>query len=177
MLQLSLSMQLDPQAYAELHSLRVIDERGVYRCATVHEILSAARAAIELEVPPLTPMDKPGIVKDYFRTKLAGYTHEVFAIIFLDSQHRMIRYEEASHGTLTQASVYPREVIRKALAWNAAALLISHNHPSGIAEPSEADLALTRHLKSALALLDIRLIDHIIVAGDKTMSFAERGQL
>src|SRR3546814_15027882 len=103
--------------------------------------------------------------------------HEVAAVLYLNSQLKVIRYMEMSHGTLTQASVYPREIVKTALRLDAAAIIMSHNHPSGVPEPSEADLALTRHLKHALALVDVRLLDHIIVTGQNTTSLAERGQV
>jgi DNA repair protein RadC len=133
-----------------------------------------------------TTYDTPGC--DYEGTKysvnlrtlipaLTTPEHEVFAMALLDGQFRLIEYGEPFRGTLTQASVYPREVIKMALAANAAAVIIGHNHPSGRLEPSQADLTLTRHLKQALSMVDIRLLDHILVAANKTLSFAERGHL
>ena len=122
-------------------------------------------------------LSSPQAVKDYLRLKLAGKEHEVFMVIFLDAQHRVIGTEELFRGTLTQTSVYPREVVKAALKANACAILLSHNHPSGIAEPSTADQLLTRTLKSALALVDIQVLDHFIVSCGQCMSFAERGLL
>lgn len=119
----------------------------------------------------------PGAVRDYLRLSLAGKEHEVFIVILLDARNRVIRYEELFRGTLTQTSVYPREVVKLALAVNAGAAIFAHNHPSGVAEPSPADELLTRQLKSALALVDVRVLDHFIVAGAESISFAERGLL
>jgi len=116
-------------------------------------------------------------VRDYLRLSLAGREQEVFVVLMLDAQHRVIASEELFRGTLTQTSVYPREVVKCALKHNAAAAIFAHNHPSGVAEPSHADEILTRSLKSALALVDIQVLDHFIVAGSRTMSFAERGLL
>lgn len=117
----------------------------------------------------------PAAVKEYLRAKLAGFEHEVFAVLFLDTQHRLIEYAEMFRGTIDSASVYPRELVKEALRLNAAAVIVSHNHPSGNPEPSGADKVLTQRLKEALALVDVRTLDHIVVAGGSTMSFAERG--
>lgn len=122
-------------------------------------------------------MDSPGAVADYLRLHFRSSQVESFVALYLDSQHRLIAAEELFRGTLGQTSVYPREVVKRALAYNAAALIVSHNHPSGSPEPSRADEFLTATLKSALALVDIRLIDHFVVAGDATVSFAQRGLL
>jgi DNA repair protein RadC len=117
------------------------------------------------------------LVRDYLKLKLGERPHEVFLAIFLDAQNRVITDEELFRGTLTQTSVYPREVVKQALKHNAAAVILAHNHPSGLAEPSHADEALTRALKQALALVDIKVLDHFIVGGGMAMSFAERGLL
>jgi DNA repair protein RadC len=116
-------------------------------------------------------------VRDYLRLALGGRPHEVFVCLFLDAQHRVVRVEELFRGTLAQTSVYPREVVKAALATNAAAVIFAHNHPSGVAQPSQADELLTRQLREALALVDIRVLDHFIVAGNQALSFAERGLL
>ena len=113
----------------------------------------------------------------YFAQRLRGRRQEVFAALFLDTRHRVLGFEELFHGSIDGASVYPRQVVKRALAHNAAALILTHNHPSGVAEPSHADEALTRSLRSALALIDVRVLDHFIVAGSATLSFAERGLL
>jgi DNA repair protein RadC len=122
-------------------------------------------------------LTSPGVVRDYLRLLLDDKEHEVFVCVWLDAQHRVLRAEEVFRGTLTQASVYPREIVKLALARNAAAVVLAHNHPSGVAQPSHADELLTRNLKDALALVDVKVLDHFIVAGGQTISFAERGLL
>jgi len=136
-----------------------------------------ARRALKEEISSRNALSSPRAVRDYLRLALAGREQEVFAVLLLDAQHRVIAYEELFRGTLTQTSVYPREVVKCSLRHNAAAVIFAHNHPSGVAEPSHADEILTRSLKSALALVDIEVLDHFIVAGSRTMSFAERGLL
>ena len=122
-------------------------------------------------------MSSPQAVRDFLHTKLAELEHELFVGLLLDSQHRLIEYLELFRGTLAQTSVYPREVAKAALKSNAAAMIFAHNHPSGVAEPSRADELLTQALKQALALLDVRVLDHFIVAGADVLSFSERGLL
>ena len=120
-------------------------------------------------------MTSPQILRDWLRLYCAGLEHEVFLVLYLDANHRLIEPQELFRGTLTQTSVYPRELVKGALARNAAALAVAHNHPSGQAEPSRADEFLTQTLKSTLSLVDVRIIDHFVVAGDQVVSFAERG--
>jgi len=120
-------------------------------------------------------MTSPQIMRDWLRLYCAGLEHEVFLVLYLDANHRLIEPQELFRGTLTQTSVYPRELVKGALARNAAALAVAHNHPSGQAEPSRADEFLTQTLKSTLSLVDVRIIDHFVVAGDQVVSFAERG--
>jgi DNA repair protein RadC len=122
-------------------------------------------------------LSSPAAVRDYLRLALAGKEHEVFVVVLLDAQNRVISTDELFRGTLTQTSVYPREVVKAALAANAAAVIFAHNHPSGVAEPSHADQLLTQTLKQALALVDIKVLDHFVVAGVAAISFAERGLL
>ena len=122
-------------------------------------------------------LSSPASVRDYLRMTLAGRDYEVFMVLFLDAQNRVLSPEEMFRGTLTQTSVYPREVVKRSLANNAAAVIFAHNHPSGVAEPSRADELLTQSLKQALALVDVRVLDHFVVAGNGVMSFAERGLL
>jgi len=122
-------------------------------------------------------MTSPQVLRDWLRLYCAGMEHEVFLVIYLDAQHRLIEAEELFRGTLTQTSVYPRELVKGALARNAAALALAHNHPSGGTEPSRADELLTQTLKQALILVDVRVIDHFVVAGDQVLSFAECGRL
>ena len=122
-------------------------------------------------------LTSPGSVRDYLRLCFAGQEHESFVVLFLDAQNRLIDAKELFRGTLTQTSVYPREIVKEALRQNAAAVILSHNHPSGVAEPSRADEVLTANLKQALSLVDVKVLDHFIVAGPSTLSFAERGLL
>ena len=121
--------------------------------------------------------DSPDAVKHYLQLHLAYKGHEVFAVLFLDSQHRLLALEEMFRGTLTQTSVYPREVVLRALHHQAAAVVLSHNHPSGNVQPSRADEALTQTLKTTLALIDVRVLDHVIVAPGQALSMAEKGLL
>ena len=122
-----------------------------------------------------TSFNSPNVVKDYLRLVLGGRQQEVFMVLFLDAQHRLIASEEMFHGTLTQTSVYPREVVKRALIHNAAAVMLSHNHPSGMSEPSSSDRMLTDALKQALGLVDVRVLDHIVIGEQEALSFAERG--
>ena len=117
------------------------------------------------------------MVRDFLQVKLGALQHEVFAVLMLDAQHRVIEYVELFRGSVSQTSVYPREVVKESLARNAAALILVHNHPSGLAEPSRADEFLTQTLKTALSLVDVRVLDHMVVAGTDLVSFAERGLL
>ena len=155
--------------------LMVRDGRGRYRPADADQILEAARQVIEQKMQRGAEFTSPVVVKDYLRAKLAGFEHEVFAVLFLDTQDRLIEYAEMFRGTIDSASVNPRELVKEALRLNAAAVIVSHNHPSGNPEPSAADRALTQRLKEALALVDVRTLDHVIVAGSSTTSFAECG--
>jgi len=118
---------------------------------------------------------RPGAVREYLVVRLSGLEHEMFVALWLDAQQRLIAYEELFRGTLMQTSVYPREVVKRALATNACAVIFAHNHPSGVAQPSQADELLTRNLKEALSLVDVRVLDHFVVAGNRALSFAERG--
>ena len=122
-------------------------------------------------------MTSPQAVRDYLRISLMGRGHEVFMVLFLDAQHRLIEAEEMFRGTLTQTSVYPREVVKRCLYFNAAAVLFAHNHPSGVAQPSQSDELLTRSLREALSLIEVKVLDHFVIGGNAVMSFAERGLL
>jgi DNA repair protein RadC len=150
---------------------------GSAKLAQLKAALELARRALKEELSTRDALSSPRAVRDYLRLALSGREQEVFMVMLLDAQHRVIASEELFRGTLTQTSVYPREVVKCALKHNAAAVIFAHNHPSGVAEPSHADEILTRSLKSALALVDIQVLDHFIVAGTRTMSFAERGLL
>ena len=149
-----------PAAYARLQAVRELGKR-----------------MLREDTQRSPPLESPQKVRSYLCMALAEPGHEVFAVLFLDAQHRLIACEEMFRGTLTQTSVYPREVVKQALRHNSAAVILAHNHPSGVAEPSRADEALTRALQSALALVDVRVLDHIVVAGSRSVSFAERGLL
>jgi DNA repair protein RadC len=140
-------------------------------------VLEMARRALREEMRVGDALNSPRAVRDYLQLLLGGRQQEVFVALFLDAQHRVIASEELFHGTLTQTSVYPREVVKRALHHNAAALIFAHNHPSGVAEPSQSDQLLTDALKQALQLVDVRVLDHFIVAGMRGCSFAEKGML
>ncbi len=153
--------------------------RGAFdelRTATAAEIIAAARRAMTRRVRRGMAMDSPRAVREFLTMKLGTLEHETFAVLLLDARHRLIDYVELFRGTIDKASVYPREVVKLALERNAAALVLAHPHPSG-ADPSPADELITRRLKDALALVDVRLLDHIIVAGGDAISFADRGLL
>ena len=150
---------------------------GSAKLAQLQAALELARRALKEEISSRDALSSPRAVRDYLRLALAGREQEVFVVLLLDAQHRVTASEELFRGTLTQTSVYPREVVKCALKHHAAAVIFAHNHPSGVAEPSHADEILTRSLKAALALVDIQVLDHFIVAGSRTMSFAERGLL
>lgn len=140
-------------------------------------IVAAAKEILATRIKHGDALSSPAAVRDYLRLLLHDREHEVFAAVFLDAQHRVLAAEELFRGTLTQTSVYPREVVKSALRHNAAAVILAHNHPSGVAEPSRADEVLTMALKQALALVDVKVLDHFIVAGGSALSFAERGLL
>jgi DNA repair protein RadC len=140
-------------------------------------IVEQALQLLECQVREADTMASPGAVKDFLRLKIADLPHEVFTVLFLDCQNRVIALDQMFRGTLTQTSVYPREVVKAALAHNAAAVILAHNHPSGSAEPSRADEHLTQQLKAALALVDVRVLDHMVVTRAVVLSFAERGLL
>lgn len=158
-------------------SLYVRGRRSRYRPATADQIVEAARQVVDQRMQRGASFKDPSIARAYFRDKLAGLEREVFAAAFLDTRHRLIAFAELFHGTIDGAEVHPREVVRQALLHNAAAVLVAHNHPSGDAEPSAADRAVTIRLKQALAMVDVRLLDHVIVAGAQSLALAERGWL
>lgn len=141
---------------------------------TLKRAMRILEGRMSYKVTP-TGFTSPDLVKNYLKMQLAEKEREVFACLFLDNRHRLIEYKELFYGTLDGASVHPREVVKAALKCNAAALILSHNHPSGVPEPSKADEAITARLKQALDLIDIRILDHIIIGGLESVSFAERG--
>jgi DNA repair protein RadC len=155
----------------------VADHEASYRHASDEEILASARAVLARRVRRGTTFTSPNVVKDFLLNTYSPLEHEIFALILLDNRHRMIDRLDLFRGTIDGASIHPREVVKVALAHNAAAVVAVHNHPSGIAEPSQADELITARLREALALVDVRLIDHLIVSGDTVVSFAERGLL
>ena len=157
--------------------LRALPGLGDAKVAQLLAAMELSRRALGEELAGKNALSSPESVKNFLRLTLAGQEHEVFAVLLLDAQHRVLACEELFRGTLTQTSVYPREVVKCVLAHNAAAVIFAHNHPSGVAEPSHADETLTRALRSALALVDVRVLDHFIVTGSAAMSFAERGLL
>ena len=157
--------------------LWVRSEFDELRPASPAEVIAACRWLMTRRVRRGTPLDSPRVVRDFLAVKLGTLEHEVFAVLLLDTRHRLIEYVELFRGTIDGASVHPREVVKLALARNAAAIILAHPHPSGIAEPSAADELITRRLQEALALVDIRVLDHLIIAGGEAVSLSERGLL
>lgn len=141
------------------------------------EILAMARQLSQDRLSKGRALGTPTRTKDYLQALMRDYEHEVFAMVLLDAQHRIIRFHELFRGTVSASSVYPREVVKTALAHNAVALILAHNHPSGIPTPSQADIQCTEHLKTALSLVDIKVLDHIVVGREGCYSFAEHGQI
>lgn len=163
--------------HAQTADLARIKGLGPAKRAEIAAILELARRSLAEELAAKPVFDAPAKVKDYLRLHLGALAHEVFAVLFLDAQNRLVGLEEMFRGTLTQTSVYPREVVKRALELRAGAVILAHNHPSGAAEPSRADEYLTQTLKSALALVDVRVLDHLVVTQTEVVSFAERGLL
>ena len=150
---------------------------GTAKYALLKAVQEMQKRYLEAQMEHGTPLTSPEITRAFIKTRLYHYPHEVFACLFLDNRHRVLAFEELFRGTIDGASVHPREVVRRCLAHNAAAIILAHNHPSGVAEPSRADEHLTQALKSALALVDVRVLDHFIVTRSGIVSFAERGLL
>lgn len=155
--------------------LFVQDVFGAYWPAQCDEVLQAAQRVLMERVRNRELLSSPEAVKDFLRMRLGTLEHEMFAVIHLDAQQRVIEYVEMFRGTVTQTSVYPREVVKEVLARNSAAVVLVHNHPSGAAQPSRADEALTQTLRAALTLVDVRVLDHMIVAGPQVLSMAQFG--
>jgi len=156
-------------------TLSVIFENQEQTPAQCHVVRELVKRWMSEELKSSDTLNSPGAVRDYLKLHFAGQQFESFVAIFLDAQHRVVEVEDLFRGTLTQTSVYPREVVKAGLRHNAAAVILAHNHPSGSTEPSQADQQLTTALKQALGLVDVRVLDHFVVAGNQTMSFAERG--
>ncbi len=154
--------------------LMVREVDGQYRPARADEVLRQALWVLAQQVRAGAPMDSPVAVRNYLRVAIGTLEHEVFDVVFLDAQMRVIALKEMFRGSVTQTAVYPREVVKEALALNAAGVILAHNHPSGSTEPSRADEALTQALKAALSLVDVRVLDHLIVTAGGITSFAER---
>lgn len=150
---------------------------GDAKFAQLQAVLEMARRHLWESLSRGPALTSPLQTRDYLAARLRHEQHEVFACIFLDNRHRVLRFEELFRGTIDGAAVYPREVVKKALAYNAAALILAHNHPSGITEPSQSDEALTRRLRDSLNLVDIRLLDHLVIGDGDPVSLAERGVL
>ena len=162
---------------ASLPEFCAVPGLGAAKYAQLQAVLELARRAISEQLQAGQPLSSPDAVKEYLQLAMAGRPYESFHVLFLDVRNRLIEACELFRGTLTHTSVYPREVVREALARNAAAVMLAHNHPSGNPDPSESDLLLTRALAQALALVDIRILDHFVVAGHRVHSFAEHGQI
>ena len=160
---------------ASAADLQHVKGLGPAKRAELLAVLELARRALAQRMRERTVMDSPQAVRDFWQLHLAWRSYEVFAVLFLDAQHRMLAMEEMFRGTLTQTSVYPREVVKRALHHQASAVVLAHNHPSGSVQPSRADEMLTHTLKAALALVDVRVLDHIIVSQGQSLSMAEQG--
>jgi DNA repair protein RadC len=152
-------------------------DAATYRPATFEETVDAARRALAHRFRPGRSLRSPQLVEDYLRVALGSREYEVFCLICLDARYRLLGMIELFRGTVNAAQVHPREVVKESLRLNATAVILAHNHPSGIAEPSEADQLITRHLKSALAVVDIQVLDHLVVSAHEVVSFARRGLL
>jgi len=162
---------------APVGAVQALPGWGLSSYSRLQAVLELSKRMLREETRRAQALDCPQTVRHYLGLALARLGHEIFTVLFLDAQHRLIASEEMFRGTLTQTSVYPREVVKQALRHNCAAVILAHNHPSGLAEPSRADEALTRALQGALALVDVRVLDHIVIAGNASVSFAERGLL
>ncbi len=167
----SLRAMLDAQPEA-FDGLRGI---GPAKAALLQAVIELARRALAEKLSERPLVDSPGAVEDYLRLLIGGLPHEVFVCLFLDVRHRLIRSEECSRGTLSRMAVYPREIVRRALAHNAASLIVAHNHPSGAVKPSASDRRLTRSLRETLSLVDVQLVDHLVIGAHETWSFARNG--
>lgn len=160
---------------ATVPSLKMVKGLGPAKQAELLAVFEMARRALSQRLKEREAFHTPGAVRQYLQLQLAHKNHEVFAVLFLDNQNRMLAMEELFRGTLSQTSVYPREVVLRALHHQATAVVLSHNHPSGSVQPSRADEHLTQTLKAALALVDVRVLDHIIVGQGQALSMAEQG--
>ena len=162
---------------ASPENLHGVKGLGPAKKAQLAAVMEVARRCLRQSLQSGGALTSPGAVRDYLRLAIAEREHEVFVCLWLDAKHRVISCQELFRGTLTQTSVYPREIVKAGLKANAAAVIFAHNHPSGVAQPSQADELLTRNLREALALVEVKVLDHFIVAGSQALSFAERGLL
>jgi len=162
---------------ADRHRLCATRGLGPAKYAQLQAVLELAKRHLGEALQRGDALKNPELTKSYLSARLRDYDYEVFACLFLDVRHRLISYEELFRGTIDGASVHPREVVRRALEHNAAAVVLAHNHPSGVAEPSDADRRITRRLQDALGLMDIRIVDHLVIGDRTSVSFAERGWL
>ncbi|MHB0817837.1 RadC family protein [Stutzerimonas stutzeri] len=180
------AVDLARQLLGEFGSLRTLLESdleqfsahlglGPAKFAQLQAVLEMGRRHLAERIRRDSALESPQAVRDYLKARLRHEPHELFACLFLDSKHRVLAFEVLFHGTIDGASVYPRQVVKRALAQNAAAVILTHNHPSGVAEPSQADRQLTRKLSDALALIDVRVLDHFIVGDGEPLSMAEYG--
>ena len=168
---------LYPLLHADLALLTAEPGVGGGRSALLHALPELARRYFEESLPVGTAIRSPADTEAFLHAKIRHLGHEMFCCLYLDNRHRILRFDQLFRGTIDGTSVYPREVVKEALAINAAAVILAHNHPSGVAEPSQADERITRRLKSALELVDIRLLDHLIIGNAETTSLASRGLL
>ena len=162
---------------ASLDQFSAVHGMGPAKYAQLQAVMELARRALAEQLQAGQALGSPDAVRQYLRISMGRQHHESFVVLFLDVKNRLLACEEMFRGTLTHTSVYPREVVKAALAHNAASIMLAHNHPSGVSEPSEADLLLTRALVQALGLVDVRVLDHFVVAGGQVHSFAEHGQM
>ncbi len=163
--------------HAQADDLKTVKGLGPAKRAEIAAVLEIARRVLAQQLAARPSFEQPQAVKDYLCLQLAALDHEVFAAMFLDTRQQLLRFEVLFRGTLTHTAVHPREVVKRALALNAGAVVLAHNHPSGAAEPSRADELITQALRQALQLVDVKVIDHVIVGRAGTVSFAERGLL
>ena len=163
------AMEATPEQFSAIHGM------GTAKWAQLQACLELGRRYLEATLDRGEAFTSPALTRRFLQARLRAYHHEVFACLFLDNQNRLIRFEELFTGTIDGASVYPREVVKRVLALNAAAVIFAHNHPSGVAEPSQADHSITKRLQSALELVDVRVLDHFIVGDGEVVSMAERG--
>jgi DNA repair protein RadC len=171
------------QEFGGLRQMLAADQRqfcrgkglGQTKYTQLQAVMEMSRRYLQQQLEASDALTSPLATRRYLQSRLRHYPHEVFSCLFLDNRHRVIAFEELFRGTIDGASVYPREVVKRALSHNAAALILAHNHPSGVTEPSQADRQITAHLKQALSLVDVRVLDHIVIGEGEPVSLAERG--